>query len=239
MINPLFVPGHPVDNPPTDDYWPHLDDGLEPVLSDSEGLLLGPVRVVKAILSTGIGPESAEIDAIPHAGAGFTDERLIVLGRRGEGCPPDRRMMGQFRHEWVAEVGFHPASPTAPARVMVGGMVEEDGRRRPVRIVMGMHPDVDTPAFAVELVHRIARRYLSAGLAEGELARTMGALAYDTPPDAWNGFDLRFPVSRVIALGTDYTSGTVRGDGDGGSGGDGRLVGGAEADPEHGPRGAW
>ena len=235
MINPLFVPGHPVDNPPTDDYWPHLDDGLEPVLSEREGLLVGPVRVIKAILSTGIGPDSTEVDAIPHAGAGFTDERLIILGRRGEGTPPDRRMMGQFRHEWVAEVGFHPATPTAPARVMVGGMVDEDGRQRPVRIVMGVHPDVDTPAFAVELVHRIARRYLAAGLAEGELARTMGALAYDTPPDAWNGFDLRFPVSRTIALGADYTSDRARGDGaDPGS-----PLGSTGAGTDDGPRGAW
>lgn len=48
MYEPLVVPGHPVDNPPTDDFWPHLSPGLTPAFTPDDGPVTGPVRILNA-----------------------------------------------------------------------------------------------------------------------------------------------------------------------------------------------
>lgn len=204
MINPLFVPGHPVDNQPTDDYWPHLDGHLDPVVAPVEGGLAGPVAALRVTVSETADSSFAETGFIESAMVGWTDRRVLVLGGIGHGTPPDRRMMGHFRYECCAEIAYQPQNPSAPARLSLIGVVDESDQRTKVRMEVAFTVNVDASAVVKDVLRRIANRAQVAGLVDPSEEEFFAELAGGHEFDEAEGFDITFPRCRPIALGHSY-----------------------------------
>lgn len=207
MLNPLFVPGRQENNPPTDDYWPHLDEHLHPILSPDEGELDGPYRAVRVMLhEEDEGGRPHLVDSIDRVMVAVTAHRILVVGPIGREGGPGARMIGQFRYDWCAEIGYHPSDQRKPGRLMIGGILREDGRDRRVRLVIGFPGSVDSAELAVGVVHRVGRRLLDAELVDPADRDRFVPLAEDAPDDAAAGFELVLPTCRPIELDADYSS---------------------------------
>lgn len=195
MIDPLVVPAHPVDNPPTDRYWPHVDERLEPLFHQGEGPILGPLPLVRAEIRERGDDAGAEetVSRVDPALLVVTDRRLMVLGRPGEGAPHDRRLVAQLRFDWCSEFGFRPPSGPVPARVMLGGRSVDEQGSAGVRLIVGLPDPATAAGFAEEVVRRIARRRLdvhrTADLDLGHLDQIASGL----PPGDAAGFRTDLP----------------------------------------------
>lgn len=168
MDEPLVVPGHPVDNPPTDDFWPHLSPGPTPAFTPDDGPVTGPVRIINAqwFSQSATPTRFGDLPPITDALIALTDTRLVILGQPGVNTPPDRRLISQFRHVWCSAVTWDFASRNGPGIVGLQGMSGPDGQIVQRGLQLTMPPAFDSRAFVQDLLQRIARNYLRLDLAD-------------------------------------------------------------------------
>ena len=212
MKEPLVVPGHPVDNPHTDDYWPRLQPDLAPVFEIDDGTPLGPYRAKKAswILATS-SPDSPDPLVIDDPDIAVTDRRVIALGQPGRSAPPDRRLMTQFHHVCCLSIEYLPRRLAGPATIVLNGLVDDDGEVGPAVLALQFGVATDVLALTRELLHRVARQYLrmdlvgdrmiDAGLDEKQY---VGAFAHASIDEDRKGGAYHFPRGRMIRFGEDY-----------------------------------
>lgn len=167
MDEPLVVPGHPVDNPPTDDFWPHLSQQLDPVFYADDGSPVGPIStlgarwVARSPGPVGFGPLPLISDAL----LALTDSRIIVLGRTGIDAPPDRRLVTQFRYVWCSALEWDFGDRVTPATISLRGMSQ--GEQIVERTLsFRLPPGAEVRGLAQDLLQRIARQYLRLDLVD-------------------------------------------------------------------------
>ena len=223
MTEPLIVPGHAIDNPPTDDFWPHLDPGLGPVFQPDDGTPAPPypVKDAKWFAATTTPSEINDSPMIRDPLVGITDSRVIVLGQPGVDSPPDRRLVTQFRLvccqtlEWKFSRGF------SPSMIFLNGMIHDShtpGGGLPflrVSLVLRIPSASDARACAQEFLRRTARQHLRLGLVDPSSrisAREteqdyLNDLAHITVSAAEREATIPFPNFRTIQHGEDFRSG--------------------------------
>ena len=217
MHEPLVVPGHPVDNPPTDDYWPHLDADLDPVFSADDGTVAGPVQALDAkwfVMTDGPGATESE-PMITDPLIAVTDSRVVVLGRVGDGGPPDRRLITQFQLVNCRAVEWDLTGGRGPQVLILGGMLMRGQAPAQVSLVLRFPQSVDVRSLAQELLNRAARRYLALDLVDPDAHVSVGEsekdyvaeLARVTLEPAERQASVPFPRFRVIRHGDDFRAG--------------------------------
>lgn len=223
MDEPLVVPGHPVDNPPTDDFWPHLDPGLNPVFHSDDGNPAGPYQAKDAKWFAMTEAPDAINDApiIKDPLVAITDSRVVVLGQPGVDSPPDRRLVTQFRLVCCSAVEWEFKRSLSPSMLFINGMT--DGAPATsgefpflgVSLVLRFSKANDARAFAQELVRRTARQYLRLGMIEPDVRVStnetekeyISDLAHGTLDPSEREATVPFPHFRPIRHGEDYRTG--------------------------------
>lgn len=223
MDEPLVVPGHPIDNPPTDDFWPQLAPGLDPVFHPDDGTPAGPYKVKDATwFSITGGPDP--ITATPLLKApliAITDSRVLVLGQPGVDCPPDRRLVTQFRLVCCSAVEWEFKRGLSPSMLFINGMVEQAPTRAGELRLLGVSLVIrfananDARSFTQELVHRIARQALRMGFVEPQVRLNtqeteleyLNQLAHGTLDASEREATVPFLHFRLIRPGDDYRAG--------------------------------
>lgn len=223
MDEPLVVPGHPVDNPPTDDFWPQLAPGLSPIFHPDDGKPAGPHKVKDAkwfTLTTGPDPIS-DTPLLSEPLVAITDSRVLVLGRPGVDSPPDRRLMTQFRLVCCSAVEWQFTRGLSPSMLFINGMIRQapthadEHQFLPVSLVIRFSKANDARAFTEELVHRIARQALRLGFVDPQARLNtqeteleyLNQLAHATLDPSEREATVPFPHFRLIRPGEDYRTG--------------------------------
>lgn len=216
MDEPLVVPGHTVDNPPTDDFWPHLSQQLDPVFYPDDGSPVGPIATLGARwLARSSGPVGfATLPLMSDALLALTDSRIVVMGRAGVDAPPDRRLVTQFRFVWCSALEWDFAGWAAPASISLHGMSHGE-QLIERKLTLRLPPDTDARGLAQDLVRRIARQYLRLDLVDpaAPISTTetemdyLRELAESTIDPAEQRATVPFPRFRWIRHGDDYRLG--------------------------------
>lgn len=223
MGEPLVVPGHPVDNPPTDDFWPHLDAGLNPVFRPDDGNPAGPFNAKDAKWFAMTAAPDAINDApmLRDPLVAITDSRVVVLGQPGVDAPPDRRLITQFRLVCCSAVEWQFKRSLSPSMLIIHGMTDggsADSDEIPllgVSLVLRFSKADDARSVAQELVRRTARQYLRLGLIDPDVRVSahetekeyVGDLAHGTLDRSEREATVPFPHFRLIRYGEDYRAG--------------------------------
>ena len=216
MNEPLIVPGHPVDNPLTDDFWPHLDAALEPVFFPDDGVPAGPFQAKDAKwFALTSGPSDLnDAPLIRDPLIAVTDSRVVVLGRTGADSPPDRRLITQFRLVCCSAVEWDLSKALSPSMLVLTGLAGGD---QPVMVslVLRFSKVTDVRLLAQDLLRRTARQYLRLGLVDpdgrlspGETEKDyVGGLSHATIDKSEKQATVPFPRCRMILHGDDYRAG--------------------------------
>lgn len=223
MDEPLVVPGHPADNPPTDDFWPQLDPGLNPVLHSDDGTPSPPLKVkdVKWFASTTAPSEINDSPIIRDPLVGITDSRVIVMGQPGVDSPPDRRLVTQFRLVCCRALEWQFTRGLSPSMIFINGMIH-NARSAPneldlltVSLVIRISGTHDARAFAQQLIRRTARQHLRLGFVDPDVRLSaqeteneyLTDLARGTIGPSEREATVPFPHFRAIRHGEDYRTG--------------------------------
>lgn len=216
MDEPLIVPGHPVDNPPTDDFWPHLTPQLEPEFSPDDGTPIGPIPTLGAKwLARGGGNTGfGTLPPMPDALLTLTDSRVVVLGRTGVDAPPDRRLITQFRFVWCSAVEWDFGSWNSPPTIALHGMSHGE-QLMERKLSFTLRPGTDARSLAQDTLTRVARQYLRLDLVDPDAAISptetemdyLRALSETTIDPAEHQATVPFPRFRWIQYGDDFRMG--------------------------------
>lgn len=216
MDEPLIVPGHSVDNPPTDDFWPHLSSSLDPAFYPDDGSPVGPIETLGATwVARSSGPIGfGTLPAISDALLALTDSRIVVMGRAGVDAPPDRRLVSQFRFVWCSAIEWDFGGQAAPASISLHGMSQgEQIIER--KLTLRLPPGTNARDLAQVLLRRIASQYLRLDLVDPDAAISttetemayLRELADSTIDPAEHRATVPFPRFRWIRHGDDYRLG--------------------------------
>lgn len=216
MDEPLVVPGHPSDNPPTDDFWPHLTLGLDPVFFPDDGIPAGPFQVKDAKwFAMSAGPNAInDSPLIRDPLIAITDSRVLVLGRPGADGPPDRRLVTQFRLVCCSTVEWDLGKGLSPSMLILTGMAGNDPPVS-VSLVLRFSKVTDVRLLTQDVLRRTARQYLRLDLVDpdrrlgpGETEKEyVGQLAHSMIDKSERQAAVPFPRFRMIRHGDDYRTG--------------------------------
>lgn len=212
MALPLLVPGHPMDNPPTADLWPHLAPDLHPLFAAEDGEdVAGPLRfssvaVVRADSSaddTALAPS----ETINGGELALTDSRVLFMGPPGAGVAADRRMIGQFRLVWLVEVEYIVNSSETPELVVLTGFQVEDDKHWTVHVPIRLARGVDARALAEDIARRAARQQFRLDLVAPADREFMIEAAQVQFPHGGHDWGQPFPRAASIKTEVDYRQG--------------------------------
>ncbi|PAY21816.1 hypothetical protein CEY15_16825 [Dietzia natronolimnaea] len=213
MDEPLVVPGHPSDNPSTDDFWPHLDPRLDPVFFPDDGVPAGPFSARDAKWFAMSAGDSAINDSplIRDPLIAITDSRILVLGRPGADAPPDRRLITQFRLVCCSTIEWDLGKALSTPMLILTGMIVD---RSPVTVclVLRFSKVTDVRQLTQDVLRRAARQYLRLDLVDpgrrlgsGETEKEyVGQLAHSVIDKSERQATVPFPRFRWIRHGDDY-----------------------------------
>lgn len=216
MDEPLVVPGHSSDNSPTDDFWPHLNPGLDPVFFPDDGIPAGPFQARDAKWFAMSAAPNAINDSplIRDPLIAITDSRVLVLGRPGADGPPDRRLVTQFRLVCCSAVEWDLSKGLSPSMLILTGMAGDDPPVR-VSLVLRFSKVTDVRQLSQDVLRRTARQYLRLDLIDpdgrlgpGETENGyVGQLAHSVIDKSERQSTVPFPRFRLIRHGDDYRAG--------------------------------
>ena len=218
-MNPsLILPGHPAENPPTDDYWPQLTPGLDPVFYPDDGEVAGPYKAKDAKWffpdsshPSGTPPESGPLIATPYVGV--TDSRVFALGSVGADCPPGRRLITQLRLVCCTSLEWNTATPMRPPVLILAAMTREGEHDATKKVLVLRFPRLtDVRSIAIDLVRRAAIIRLRLGLLDPKSNAAIDLKAVEYLQGLATGSlghmqgegHIRFPVFVPLDVGMNY-----------------------------------
>ncbi|MBB0992007.1 hypothetical protein G6009_11250 [Dietzia sp. SLG510A3-30A2] len=213
MDEPLVVPGHPIDNPPTDDYWPRLTPRLDPEFTPDDGTPAGPYQAkdAKWFAMTSEPHELNDSVLIRDPLVAITDSRVVVLGPIGAAGPPDRRLVTQFNFVCLMTLEWDFGKALSPSMLILSGLLAGSPPTG-VSLVLRFSKTTDARLLTQDILHRAARQFLRLDFVDpdGRISARethkdyVGGLAHATIHKSERAATVPFPRFRMIRHGEDF-----------------------------------